>query len=119
LSPFGRAWIERYGGKPGYGKLAKALKPLVETHTTDTVLVAWTRYLGETDAQYASPHRFAETFGRWSGNGGTLGVAVSQHEAISRAQAAGLRIVPTVPSQGFGSEEAFQRWLARAQETAA
>jgi hypothetical protein len=66
LTPFGDAWKSRYGGEPAYKRLGKALKPLCATNTPDVVLRHWTYYLDQTEAEYASPERFAATFGRWS-----------------------------------------------------
>lgn len=68
LTPFGTAWAAAYGGEPPYAKLAKYLRPLVLKHPTDEVLGAWITYLGQTGAEYATPARFAETFGRWNGS---------------------------------------------------
>jgi len=66
LTPFGDTWIAAYGGKPSYGQIAKAFKPLVDEHGTEKVLAHWAYYLDQTDAQFASPARFASTFGRWT-----------------------------------------------------
>jgi len=65
LTPFGEAWETQYGGQPAYGQLGKALKPLVDTHGDAIVLRHWRHYLAQTEAEYASPSRFAQTFGRW------------------------------------------------------
>ena len=121
LSPFAAVWTARYGGAPGFGVLAKHLSPLVDTNGSPMVLEHWTRYVAATDAPYASPARFAQTFGAWGAGvaGGAGPGGVSQHEAIRRAQAAGLRVVPTVPPTGFPNEAVFNHWLERAKETAA
>lgn len=66
LSPFAKAWQSAYGGSPNFGELAKHLKPLTETHLPGEVLDHWTRYLAATEARYASPARFAQTFGAWA-----------------------------------------------------
>jgi hypothetical protein len=67
LSPFYDAWCERYGGKPAVGPLAKALKTLVDEFGPDAVLGHWSAYLQSTDARFANPARFAQTYGSWSG----------------------------------------------------
>jgi len=67
LTPFSRAWEEAYGGEPAYGPLARHLKSVVDKHGTKVVESAWCRYLADTDAQYASPARFSQTFGKWTG----------------------------------------------------
>ena len=66
LTPFGDVWKAKYGGDPAYGRLGKALKPLLAAHAPDVVLRHWTHYLDQTEAEFASPERFAQTFGRWS-----------------------------------------------------
>lgn len=65
LAPFAAVWLSRYGGHMAFGEAAKALKPLLDSHGAAAVLVAWTNYCDETDGQYASPTRFAATYGRW------------------------------------------------------
>lgn len=65
LTPFADAWIKQYQGSPNYGLLAKALKPLVDAHGEALVLEHWNTYLLETPGRFASPRRFAETFGEW------------------------------------------------------
>jgi len=61
------AWIGRFGGTAPGGQIGKALKPLVDRHGWSEVATAWRSYLTQTDAEYASPSRFAATYGRWSG----------------------------------------------------
>jgi hypothetical protein len=51
---------------PG-GQIGKALKPLVDRHGWEIVRQAWVSYLRQVDADFASPSRFASTYGRWSG----------------------------------------------------
>lgn len=60
-------WIGRFGGVAPGGTIGKNLKPLVDKHGWPTVRAAWKSYLEQAEAQYASPSRFAATFGRWSG----------------------------------------------------
>jgi hypothetical protein len=60
-------WISRFGGTAPGGQIGKAMKPLVDRHGWAAVRAAWQSYLGQTEAEYASPARFASTFGRWSG----------------------------------------------------
>ena len=61
-------WISRFGGTAPGGQIGKAMKPLVDRHGWLAVRAAWQSYLGQTEAEYASPTRFASTFGRWSGS---------------------------------------------------
>lgn len=60
-------WIARYGGTAPGGRIGKALKPLVDRYGWPAVRVAWLSYLTQSDAEFASPQRFAATYGRWSG----------------------------------------------------
>ena len=60
-------WTARMASPAPGGKIGRSLKPLVDKHTWATVRPAWQRYLAETDAEFTSPSRFAETFGRWNG----------------------------------------------------
>jgi uncharacterized protein YdaU (DUF1376 family) len=62
----GNDWVEVYEGTVNYGKIGKALKPLVQKYTWPTVRPAWKLYLKSTAAEYASPYRFAETYGKWA-----------------------------------------------------
>jgi hypothetical protein len=62
------AWVARFNGTAPGGRIGKALKPLVEAHGWAVVREAWCSYLAQVEAEYASPQRFASTFGRWSGS---------------------------------------------------
>lgn len=65
LTPYGNLWTEYYRGSPNYGLLAKALAPLVKQHGNTEVLMRWEVYLSETPGRYASPLKFAATWGEW------------------------------------------------------
>ena len=67
LTPFGTAWSARYGGEMPWGRAGSALSPLCEKHGAERVLRAWIAYLSATEGEFASPQRFASTFGRWDG----------------------------------------------------
>ncbi len=60
-------WVERFNGTANGGQIGKALKPLVVRYDWPTVREAWRSYLAQTEAEYASPQRFASTFGSWAG----------------------------------------------------
>ena len=60
-------WCGAFGGTAPGGRIGKALKPLVAAHGWSDVERAWRSYLDQSDAEYASPQRFAATYGRWSG----------------------------------------------------
>lgn len=65
LTPFGDDWRERYGGELSYKQAAAALAPLVKQHTADRVRERWRNYLASTGPGFASPQKFAQTFGSW------------------------------------------------------
>lgn len=67
ITPFYEAWQRQYDAKPNARQMASAFRPLLERATPDDVLRAFERYVSETEARFASPSRFAQTFGHWSG----------------------------------------------------
>lgn len=67
LAPYAEALHKRTGGAVAWGRLGKALKPLVEQHGDAEVLLSWRRYLVDTDAKFLSAEKFAQTYGVWSG----------------------------------------------------
>jgi len=66
LTPYFDAWVAKYGGKPAAGALARYLKPLHGERGSEKVLTHWRNYLASTEARFASPARFAATFGSWA-----------------------------------------------------
>lgn len=64
----GKLWREQYRGTVPYAVIGKHLKPLVAEHGLPAVRTRWIAYLKATEARFASPARFAQTFGSW-GNG--------------------------------------------------
>ncbi len=58
-------WIARFGGTAPGGQITGHLNPLVKKHRWEGVRPAWQNYLAQSDAQYASPARFAATFNGW------------------------------------------------------
>jgi hypothetical protein len=59
----GDAWIARFGGTAPFGRIGKALKPLVDKHGWDReVKGAWGRYLADENPTYASPEGFSQKF---------------------------------------------------------
>ena len=83
LTPFSASWETHYQGVAPFGPMAKALRPLVDRHGPESVLGAWNRYLAETDAAYASPVRFASTFGRWNGTAPPVGKQTQQERNLA------------------------------------
>ena len=58
-------WTEATQGIIAFGRVGRAFKPLVQLHGWDAVRPAWRHYLEITPIHYASPERFAATFGEW------------------------------------------------------
>jgi len=59
-------WNERFGdGTAPGGRIGKALKPLIERYTWETIRPAWKRYLSEKDAEFATPQDFATKLTIW------------------------------------------------------
>ncbi len=65
MTPYWDLWQEIMGAPPIAGKLATFLKPIHDTHGPDHVVPRLRRYLTETDPQYLSVSRFAETYAKW------------------------------------------------------
>lgn len=60
-------WILRFDGTAPGGPIGRHLKPLVARHGWPAVRLAWRIYLAGAEATYASPARFAATYGEWAG----------------------------------------------------
>ncbi len=59
-------WRARFQAeKAPAGQIGSSLQPLVRTHGWDVVRPAWQRYLAATEGKFASPTRFATTWGDW------------------------------------------------------
>jgi len=65
LTPYFDAWRAQYGADPHAGKLSKFIRPVDKEFGPEYAVPRWTRYLAETEAQFASPARWAETHGSW------------------------------------------------------
>jgi hypothetical protein len=71
LSPFARAWCAAFSTPVApLGEIARSFGPLVREYTGPEVERRWGLYLADALAddggRYASPARFAKTFGRWA-----------------------------------------------------
>jgi hypothetical protein len=64
----GKDWRNAYDGTPPWGHIGRAMKELIAEKGLERVQQHWRRYLNDTPGRFASPTRFAETFGTW-GNG--------------------------------------------------
>lgn len=66
LTPYGEAWREAMGddSEIPWGRLAGTMQPLERHHGQIEVLLRFRRYLRDA-GKYASPTRFAQTFGLW------------------------------------------------------
>jgi hypothetical protein len=80
LTPYFADWVSRYGGEPAVGQLSKLLRPLHVSHGEPVVRAAWQRYLIETEPRFASPSRFAQTFGTWTGEKPTLSTSEARKQ---------------------------------------
>jgi hypothetical protein len=106
-------WITRFGGTAPGGKIGKALKPLVEKHGWPAIKPGWLAYLEGVEALYASPARFAETYGTWA-----RPEAVAPQPEAAGDPGGGEIVAPEPPkpdpppTNGFGpgSEDAVQLW---------
>jgi uncharacterized protein YdaU (DUF1376 family) len=59
-------WISEYKGTAPGGRIGKALKPIVAKNTWKIVRSVWRSYLSQTEPEFASPERFANTYGKWA-----------------------------------------------------
>jgi hypothetical protein len=66
LTPYIEAWVARYGGQPPIGILSRNLRPLEKQHPPIEILARWNYYLGQTDPQFVSAPKFAQTYGQWA-----------------------------------------------------
>jgi len=62
----GEAWARRYQGVAPFGAIARARAELMDAGVDfEEIVVAWDAYLTATQASFASPTRFANTYGQW------------------------------------------------------
>lgn len=80
VASFCDAWLDRFQGIAPGGRIGRALKPLRGKHADDDILARWKTYLAATEAQFASPERFAQTFGEWDPKGAAAGNGVRAPE---------------------------------------
>jgi len=74
VTPWWDAWLEKYHGDPPSGELCKTIKGLQKKgHSDLLILDAWKAYLDDTEGRFASPSRFAQTFGVWAGTAKSRG----------------------------------------------
>lgn len=98
VASLGKHWEGQYGGIAPFGRIGRTLKPLRETHGDAILLAHWLNYLHDTPGKYASPDRFAETFGNWSAPGGNG--HISEDEAATAFRLAGLDLSQTKVREG-------------------
>lgn len=93
ISPFAEVWSEKVG-VPNFGRLGKALRPLVEAHPVEEVLPIWGEYLAGEAPRFVSAERFAQQYRAlssgeyWSITGKTEDPIATQHRRISERAAA-------------------------------
>ena len=112
----GQDWATAYDGLPAFAQIGKHLKPLVVEHQWETVRPRWQRYLGQTEGRYASPARFAQTYGTWGETAKIVG-EVTADQAADLFRAAGLKPPDKMPAK-FTSMEAVQKAIERHREVA-
>jgi hypothetical protein len=102
---FAHDWTNLYGGIPSHGEIGKRLKPLIDAHGFEPVRERWQRYLEATEGRYASPTRFAQTYGSWDRPGGAPAQEgyVSIDEARVAFRAAGIPDSWPVNPDGYES----------------
>ena len=74
VAPFCDAWQERFQGIAPGGRIGRALKPLRGKHADEVILSRWKTYLAATEAPFASPEKFTQTFGEWDPARASLGI---------------------------------------------
>jgi hypothetical protein len=75
LAPYLAAWETAYGDGTGAavaGRLAKAIRPLVERHGAEKVLTQLRYYVGAVEVRYANPQSFAAKFAAWQPKPGSV-----------------------------------------------
>lgn len=107
-------WGNIYGGIPNYGELGKRLKPLVEQHGFEPVQERWQHYLEATEGRYASPSRFAQTYGSWDRAGGAPAqeARISPEDARVAFRAAGIPDSWALNPDGYWSRDELERAVA-------
>jgi hypothetical protein len=65
ITPYAEAWREQYQGEMSIGPATRPLSKLRKDFGEEETLKRWRHYLAATEALYASPARFAATFGTW------------------------------------------------------
>jgi len=65
VAVLGADWLQAYQGTPPYGQIGKVLKPFIDTRPFSEVQLSWRHYLKVTLPRFASPSKFAQTFGSW------------------------------------------------------
>lgn len=66
LNQLSGVWFHAYGGWPARGEFGKHLKPLLQGSSFTQVENHLRHYVKQTPARYASPAKFAQTFGAWA-----------------------------------------------------
>jgi hypothetical protein len=109
VSDLGKCWLREYEGQPAYGQIGKHLKSLVTKHGLPEVTRRWQLYLQATAAKFASPARFAQTFGAWTEAGGAPASDgyVSADDARVAFRKAGIPDNWAIPAEGYQSRVAL------------
>lgn len=111
----GHAW-QKFQGVPNYGRLGKALKPLVDEHGPELVLKAWEMYVAHPDGRFGAEY-FAAHFLHYRHGSTTARVAppekpswqrAIEQEQIDKARNADVRIHQAV---NRATQDRGQPWL--------
>lgn len=114
VQELGKDWVSQYKGEAPYGEIGKRLKPLVEAEGFEPVQARWRFYLGATEGRYASPTRFAQTYGAWDRAGGAPAqeARISADDARVAFRAAGIPDSWAINPDGYWSREELDRAVA-------
>lgn len=76
------AWTAAYGGVLNFGRVRRALHPLMALYDADDIARGFAKYVAHTSQQYASPEAFVAKAGVWiKGHVGGLGVGEAANGA--------------------------------------
>ncbi len=105
VAALGSSWARAYGGEPPFGQIGRHCRQLVDAHGLEVVALRWANYLHATEARYASPARFAQTFGAWAVPGGDG--RVTEDAARVAFRAAGIPDTWAAPPEGYPNHAAL------------
>lgn len=107
----GKLWCQAYGGTAPFAQIGAHCKVLVERDGLEPVAARFLNYLRATEAKYASPARFAQTYGSWADAGGSVApdAWISPDAARLEFRAAGIPDNWPVNPDGYRTRPELQR----------